>query len=199
MPVYRFTMCYNHSFILCSHSVPLYSYQCIPNSHLIMRTYNPIVLLFYLVGCTVHFVLLKRYLKAVFHSILFPVHILFITFHLYFFIRILFFHSSTFNFYAFHSYTFFISILIICILSIRVLFICIICFESIFSVVYFQQFVYFSFAFFYSCILFTLFIGILFYLYTFTFIVLVRCLHSCSLSHTFHTQFSFSSFSFILS
>ena len=45
------------------------------------------LLLFYLVGCTFHFVLLKRHLKAVFHSILFSVHILFIRI---FSIRILF-------------------------------------------------------------------------------------------------------------
>ena len=50
----------------------------IPNLHLITCTYCPIVLLFYLVGCTFHFVLLKRHLKVVFHSILFSVCILFI-------------------------------------------------------------------------------------------------------------------------
>ena len=49
-----------------------------PNLHLITCTCYSIVLLFYLVGCTSHSVLLKRRLKVVFHSILFPVCILFI-------------------------------------------------------------------------------------------------------------------------
>ena len=78
MSSYRFAMCYKNSFMLCSHAIyctvtlpyPKFTFDHV---HLLSM-----VLLFFLVGCTFHFVLLKRHLKAVFHSILFSVHILFI-------------------------------------------------------------------------------------------------------------------------
>ena len=103
MSVYRFTMCYNHLLMLCSHAITVQSRCRIPYLHLIMYTYYSIVLLFYLVGCTFHFVLLKRHLKAVFHSILFSGSY---TFHSYTFHSYTLFYSSTFNLYTFHSYTF---------------------------------------------------------------------------------------------
>ena len=103
MSVYRFTMCYNHSLTLCSHAV-IVSPRCrIPNLYLIMCTYYPMVLLFYLVGCTFHFVLLKRHLKAVFHSILISVQILFIRI---LFIRIFFIHILFIRYFLFVHFSF---------------------------------------------------------------------------------------------
>ena len=107
MSVYRFTMCYNHLLMLCSHAIIVQSRCRIPNLYLIMYIYYPMVLLFYLVGSTFHFVLSKRYLKAVFHSILLSTHILFspYTFHSYTFDSYTF-HLYTFHLYTLHSYTF---------------------------------------------------------------------------------------------
>ena len=124
MSVSRFTMCYKHSFMLCSHAIIVQSRYRIPNLHFITRTHYPIVLLFYLDGCTSHFVLSKRHLNAVFPCILFTVHILFIRilpigvlfsfayfsfvhiFHSYSFYSYTFFHLSTFYSYTSHSCTF---------------------------------------------------------------------------------------------
>ena len=105
MSSYRFAMCYKNSSMLCSPAIyctvtlpyPKFTFDHV---HLLSM-----VLPFFLVGCTFHFVLLERHLKAVFHSILFSVHIFFICI---LFIRILLitFHSYTFHSYTFHSNTF---------------------------------------------------------------------------------------------
>ena len=95
-----------------------------------MCTYYPIVLLFYLVRFTFHFVLLKRHLKAVFHSIPFPVGMLFIcilSIHI-FFICILFIcilYIQMFFICILFICIFFICLLLICILFIQIFFICI--------------------------------------------------------------------------
>ena len=107
---YHLTICHNHSFILFSHSIIVYSRYHIPNLRLITYTYYHIVPLFNLVGCTSSLDLLKRHFKAVFHSILFSVRILFI--HI-IFIRLLFF-----------LHILFIRIILICkLFFIRILFI----------------------------------------------------------------------------
>ena len=107
---YHLTICHNHSFILFSHSIIVYSRYHIPNLRLITCTYYHIVPLFNLVGCTSSLDLLKRHFKAVFHSILFSVRILFI--HI-IFIRLLFF-----------LHILFIRIILICkLFFIRILFI----------------------------------------------------------------------------
>ena len=104
-------------------------YNCIvrlsiPNLHLIMCTYYPMVLLYYLVGCTFLFILLKKHLNAVFHSILFSVFHSYAFFHSYtFFIRILFICTFCFIGILFIRILFFIRLLLICILFIRILFI----------------------------------------------------------------------------
>ena len=114
MSVYRFTVCYNFSFMLCNHAIIVYSRCRIPNLHLIMCTCYLMVLFFYLVGHTFHFVLLKRHLKAALHFILFSVQILFICILS---IRILFFSFA----YFFHSYTFHLCPFFIRLLLIRIL------------------------------------------------------------------------------
>ena len=122
-------MFYNYSVTFFSHAIIVKSLYRIPNSHLVTRTF---FLLFGMVGCTCHYVLLKRHLKAVSHSILFSVRILFIDILS---IRITFFHSYTF----FSSILFFSRILFICI----VFFVCILflfvylLFAYIFSLLYF--------------------------------------------------------------
>ena len=109
MSVYRFTMCYNHSLILRSHAIIVWSPCRIPNLHLIKCTYYPMVLLFYMVECTFHFVLLKKTFNwcfsfyTIFSSYTFHLY----AFHSYTcFHSYTFFHSSTFNSYIFHSHTF---------------------------------------------------------------------------------------------
>ena len=119
----HFAMCFNHPFMLFSHVIIAQSRYRIPNLNLILRAYYPIILFFYLVGCNFHLILLKRYLEAVFHSILFSIRILFIRIffiHLHF----SFLHFSFVYFFScnFDSYTFFNRILIfICILFISIL------------------------------------------------------------------------------
>ena len=76
---YNFSMSYNHSFILFSHAIIVYSRYRIPNLHLITCTYYHVLLFLDL---------LKRHLKAVFHSVLFSIRILFI--RLFFYIFVLF-------------------------------------------------------------------------------------------------------------
>ena len=123
MSVYRFTICHRNWLMLYSHAIIVYLGCCIPNLHLIMRTYYPIVLPFYLVWYTFYFVLLQIHFKAVFNLLFF--------FHLFTFCSYTFhsytFHSYKFHLYTFHSYAFhlytFICILFICELSISILFI----------------------------------------------------------------------------
>ena len=114
----HFAMCFNHPFMLFSHVIIAQSRYRIPNLNLILRGYYPIILLFYLVGCNFHLILLKRYLEAVFHSILFSIRILFIRIffiHLHFsFLHFSFVYFFSCNFdsytyfylYTFHQYTF---------------------------------------------------------------------------------------------
>lgn len=119
MFIYHFTMCYDYSIILFTHAIIRYDLYPIFNLHLIMCTYYQIVLLFHLVGSTFYLVLLKRQLKADFHSIILSIHIRFtrlLFIYISFFIRLLFiqifirifvsliyFLSHTFYSYTFHS------------------------------------------------------------------------------------------------
>ena len=126
MSVYRFTICHHNWLMLYSHAIIVYLGCCIPNLHLIMRTYYPIVLPIYLVWYTFHFVLLQIHFKAVFNLLFFFTCLLFVRILS---IRILF-----------------IRIIFIYILFIRMLFICTL------SSVYFSfvnfPYLYFSFAYF---------------------------------------------------
>ena len=85
---YNFSPSYNHSFMLFSHAIIVYSRYRIPNLHLMTCTYYHVLPFFYMAGCTFFLDLFKRHLKAVFHSVLFSIRILFI--RLFFYIFILF-------------------------------------------------------------------------------------------------------------
>ena len=105
-------MCYGHSFMLFSHAIIVKSLYRVPNLHLITYTNYPIVLLIYLVGCTFHFIFLKRHLNVVFNSILFSVRILFnhiLSIRILLFIHILFFIRILFSF-IYHSFVYFFSV-----------------------------------------------------------------------------------------
>ena len=195
MSVSRFTMCYKHSFMLCSHAIIVQSRYRIPNLHFITRTHYPIVLLFYLDGCTSHFVLSKRHLNAVFPCILFTVHILFIrilpigvlfSFAYFSFVHI--FHSYSFYSYTFFTCLLFIRILLIRVLFIRILIICILSIYIVFAVYILVFIIHFIFIFF----TFHTFHWYTLYLHTFNFILFVSSLHSRSLSHAHFLSLQFS-------
>ena len=178
MSVYRFTMCYNHSLMLCSHAIIVQSRYHIPNLHLIICTYYPIVLIFYMVWCTLHFVLLKRHLKVVFHSILLSVDILFIRT---LFIRIhfsfVYFSFVYFSFVSLFSFVYFS-------------FVHFFLFVYVFSFVFFFSFVCLSFVYFhfYSFCSFSSFMQFeshTFHPYSFHFLVLVLFYHASNVKTLF--------------
>ena len=168
MSVYRFTMCYNFSLMLSSHAIIVQSRYHIPNLHLITCTYYSIVLLFDMVLCTLHFVLLKRHLKVVFHSILPSVDILFIRtlFILIHFSFVYFSFASLFSFVYFFLFVY------------------------VFSLVYFFSFVCLSFVYFhfYSFCSFSSFMQFessIFHPYSFHFLVLVSFYHASNVKTLF--------------
>ena len=134
-----------------------------------MCTYYPIVLLFYLVWCTFHFVLLKRHLKVAFYSILLLVHILFIRILS---IRILFSFAYFFSFVYFSFVYFLIFVYVV------------------FSFAYVFSFVYFSFVYLFSFVHLFSFVYFSFVYFSFVLASFLRSSHrKCSIKfHNIHRK-----------